>query len=248
MTNRLAALATSLVLALVAVPAAAADKLVPHTAVYKVRISIASGTLTTVVQESGDGFQVQSVIQPTGFAGLFFNGTIEENSQFATDDDGVRPLVYWSKDGLSSDPKVMHFVFDYDKDEVSGTVNDERYRYPLEKEVHDRVSIQYELMHNLVTGMAGSDYALLDDDELKEIAVTAIGSKRVKVPHGSYDAVGIRHAPPDSKRETTLWCAPELGYLPVLIEQTRKGKTQVRAELSEYRPGMPGESAVSASN
>lgn len=218
---------------------AAAATLEPHTAIYRVKISIASGTLTTAVRRAEDGYQVRSVIEPKGFAGLFFNGTIEENSIFTTNDDGVVPRVYWSNDSLSSDPKRMDFRFDWTDQVVTGTINDESFEFHLEKEAHDRVSIQYELMHNLVTGAQSGEYALLDGDELKEIEVTNIGRQRIEVPYGSFDAIGIRHQAAGSQRITTLWCAEELGYLPVLIEQSRKGKTRVRAVLAEYLPEEP---------
>lgn len=234
------------------IQSAAADTIVPHTARYKVKISIASGTLTTVVRESGEGFYVHSVIEPTGLAALLTSGNIEESSQFSTGDSGVRPLIYSSSDTLSSDNTFMHFGFDWGAKKVTGTVNDEVYEYSLDQEVHDRVSIQYELMHNLMTGSPGKQYALLDDDELKKITITTIGEKRIRVPLGSFEAIGIQHQTERSKRITTLWCARELNYLPVLIEQSRKGKVRVRAELIEYVPGMPGETraapAVGAAN
>lgn len=219
--------------------AAGDDTLVPHTAVYKVKISVASGTLTSRVAADGDDYRVTSVIEPKGFVGLFFRGKIEENSRFSVGDDGVIPRHYWSSDELSSDPKEMDFNFDWTGRSVSGTVNGEVFEYPLEREVHDRVSIQYELMHNLVTGIEGSGYALLDDDELKEIEVRSIGRETIKVPFGRFDAVGIQHQAAGSKRITTLWCAEELGYLPVLIEQSRKGEVRVRAVLADYQPGQP---------
>ena len=78
-------------LSLVTTAPQAVASLTPHTAVYKVKISIASGSLTTTVAEDNDGFRVQSVIQPKGFAGLFFRGVIEENSRFSLSDDGVIP-------------------------------------------------------------------------------------------------------------------------------------------------------------
>jgi hypothetical protein len=37
-----------------------------------------------------------------------------------------------------------------------------------------------------------------------------------------------------SSRVTTLWCVPELEYLPVIIEQHRKGKLNLRAVLASY--------------
>jgi len=212
-----------------------AETIRPHTATYKIKISIASGTLTTDVREAESGFEVHSVIEPTGFANLLLHGNIEERSRFEVNQGGVKPMVYSSDDTLSSGDKFMDFVFDWDSLEVSGTVNEEHYSYPLDQEVHDRVSIQYQLMHNLVTGKEAKHYALLDDDEMKQLTITQIGSKKIKVPMGSFDAVGIQHQSAGSKRITTLWCAPELGYLPVLIEQSRKGKVNVRAQLTDYR-------------
>jgi len=107
---------------------------------------------------------------------------------------------------------------------------------PLEGQVHDRVSIQYELMLDLINGRENAQYSLLDDDELKILEITNIGKKKVKVPYGTFNAVGIQHRKQGSDRVTTLWCAEELGYLPVLIEQHRDGKRALRAELREYRP------------
>lgn len=224
----------------------AGDTIVPHTARYKIKISIASGTLHTVVRESDDGFVAKSIIKPTGLARILTRGTIEENSRFRVTDDGVEPMVYSSSDTLSRDEKDMDFVFNRDENVVSGNVNADLYEYPLDVEVHDRVSIQYQLMHNLLTGAPDADYALLDGDELKMLQISTIETKRIKVPFGTFQAVGIRHQAVNSKRITTLWCAEELGYLPVMIEQHRKGKRGVHAVLEDYEPGMPGERAISA--
>ena len=64
--------------------------------------------------------------------------------------------------------------------------------------------------------------------------ISNIGRREVKVPHGTYNAVGIQHRKEGSDRITTLWCAEELDYLPVLIEQHRDGKRALRAELRKY--------------
>ena len=225
---------------------AAAGSLEPHLARYKIKISIASGTLETVVREADDGFEVRSVIEPTGLASLLMNGVIEERSQFTVDDSGVRPMVYASEDTLSKEDKFMDFVFDWEENEVNGTINDEAFRFELSGEAHDRVSIQYQLMHNLLTGSDSADYALLDGDELKMLSISTLPARKIKVPFGTFDAIGVRHQAADSKRVTTLWCAEELGYIPVLIEQHRRGKRRVRATLIDYQSGPEANSALSA--
>jgi hypothetical protein len=77
---------------------------------------------------------------------------------------------------------------------------------------------------------------LFDVDELKTIEVRKIGTRTVKVPAGEYEAIGLEHQAVGSKRITTMWCVPELDYLPVIIEQHRKGDLKMRAVLTSYSP------------
>jgi len=228
---------------MLASPAAtqAGTDLTAYTADYKIKISLLSGRMHTDVRRTETGFAARSVIKPTGLANLFLNGVIEEYSEFTADEDGVRPQHYESVDTLSSDHKRMIFDFDYDNKVVTGLINDEDFRFEFDGPVHDRVSIQYELMHNLLNDESGGDYALLDGDELKQLTVTNIGRRKVRVPFGEFQAVGIQHRQADSSRVSTLWCVEKLGFLPVVIEQHRNGKLRVRAVLENYTPGNAAE-------
>ncbi|MDH4109982.1 MAG: DUF3108 domain-containing protein [Gammaproteobacteria bacterium] len=235
--NRLVAKLVLSFAALCAAPAySAVESLAPHTAEYRIKISVLSGTMRTVVDQTAAGFSATSVITPNGMAKLLVNGVIEERSEFEENDEGVRPLAYSSNDTLSKEDKSMNFSFDWDRLEIAGTINDEDFVFKLDGEAHDRVSIQYELMHDLLNGREARDYAIVDGEELKELTVTNIGTQRVKVPFGEFDAIGIQHQARNSSRISTLWCVRELGYLPVLIEQHRRGKLRLRAELTDYVP------------
>jgi len=87
-----------------------------------------------------------------------------------------------------------------------------------------------------LNGVGEAQYTMFEIDRLRNVHVRNIGTKTVKVPAGEYIAVGIQHQSEGSKRVTTLWCAEELGYLPVIIEQHRQGTLKVRATLSTYEP------------
>ena len=213
----------------------AAKPLTPYRAEYKVRISILSGRLMTEFRRMDGGYMARSVIEPAGLANVLFNGTIEESSRFLAEDRGVVPEHYRSVDTITSDNKVMNFEFDWERREIAGTINEESYVIPLDGVVHDRVSIQFELMHNLLNDIRSSHYTLLNDEELRPIVVSTIGTKKVKVPYGEFEAVGIQHSTEGKSRVSTLWCVESLGYLPVIIEQYRDGKLRVRAELRDYQ-------------
>jgi hypothetical protein len=77
---------------------------------------------------------------------------------------------------------------------------------------------------------------MFEVDKQKVLNIRTIESKLVKVPAGTFTAIGVQHQAENSSRVTTLWCVEELGYLPVVIEQHRKGKLRVRAVLRKYTP------------
>lgn len=215
---------------------AAEPSLTPHTAEYKIKMSVVGGKLNTELRATSDGYTATHVVKPTGMSRMFANGTITEASGFSLATDGVRPDKYWSSDSLSRDKSSVAIQFDWETGEASGTVNDEEILSTLDAIAYDRVSIQYELMYDLLNGEPSKQYTLFDIDKLKTINVRNIGRKTVKVPAGKFEAVGIQHQAENSKRITTLWCVEELGYLPVIIEQHRLGKLRMRATLAKYNP------------
>ena len=225
--------------ALLAAPGFAAESLTPHTAEYKVKISILSGILNTRLQATDGGYEATHRIEPTGLANLLVGGSIVETSGFATAPSGFLPAHYVSSDTLSKDKTQADISFDWSTGAVTGTVNGEAIHSILEDLAHDRVSIQYELMSDLMNGGPSETYILFDIDRLKTLKVSNIGEKQVKVPAGKFTAVGIQHQAEGSSRITTLWCVEELDYLPVIIEQHRKGKLRLRATLSKYSPESP---------
>lgn len=224
-----------LLLSLVLPVVARADQLLtPYSAEYKVKISVLGGRLTTDLRATDDGYEAIHVIKPTGLAKIIKNGRISETSQFAATEGGVKASWYQSEDTLSKEKTRAEVSFDWDNNEMSGTVNDEEIQIFLDGLVHDRVAIQYQLMHDLLNGGPDERYTLFDIDEFKTLIVSNVGEREVRTPAGTFNAIGIQHQAEHSSRVTTLWCVPELGYLPALIEQHRKGKLRLRASLKEY--------------
>lgn len=209
--------------------------LTPHKAEYKVRISIVSGRLSTELRATPDGYVASHVIRPTGLSRLLTRGTMAVTSEFASASDGVKPIAFRSVDTIRKEPDI-DIRFNWDTNEATGTVGDDEILLKLDGIAHDGVSIQYQLMHDLINGGLGKRYTLFDIDKMKIANVRNVGMKQVKVKAGIFEAVGIQHQAVGSSRVTTLWCVEELDYLPVVIEQHRKGKLKFRASLQKYTP------------
>jgi len=216
--------------------AQASGTLTPHTAEYRIKISILGGRLSTALKATDSGYIARHVVKPTGMSKFIARGEIVEVSEFADGDDGVYPISYRTNDTIAKDDPSADIRFDWNAFEASGTVNDEEFHADLDRLRQDRVSIQYALMHDLLNDQLSAQYELFEADKLKTLNVRSIGTRQIKVRAGKFTAVGIQHQAENSSRVTTLWCAEELGYLPVVIEQHRKGKLRVRATLRSYTP------------
>jgi len=229
-------LAALLIIFVLPVATVAETTLTPHSAEYKIKISVLGGRLNTELRPTATGYVATHTVKPTGMSRMLARGSISETSEFTTTNDGVRPRHYISKDTISRDKSDASIAFDWDAGEARGTVNGEEVVSVMEGLAHDRVSIQYELMHDLLNAAPGTRYTMFEIDRLRPVNIEIVGEKVVKVPAGEFEVIGIRHQAEGSKRATTLWCSAELGYLPVVIEQHRKGKLRVRATLTEYVP------------
>ncbi|MEO1580766.1 MAG: DUF3108 domain-containing protein [Pseudomonadota bacterium] len=223
---------------------AEAPTLTPHQAEYKVSISGVGGRLNTALDVDEQGhYTAIHAIKPTGIARLIAGGgRIREQSEFSIDETFVVVNEYHSVDQISREKGETRITFDHDTKMLKGRIALED-QPPVEVDAEfvaplfDRVSVQYQLMLDLKTESERDDrYAIFDPDGQKILEITNIGQRNVKVGRKRYDVVGVRHQSPGSSRKTELWLAPELDYLPVLIEQYRKEKLRLRATLREYRP------------
>ena len=214
---------------------AVAVELTPHQAEYKVRISVVSGQLNTELRATATGYVATHVVKPKGVSRVVTRGRMQVSSEFTTGADGVRPVTYHAIDTIRDDPEA-HITFDWETNQARGTVGSDPVHFELDGISHDGVSIQYALMYDLMNGGPHSRYTLFDIEKMRVAIVQNVGSKTVKTGAGRFDVVGIQHQREGSSRVTTLWCAPSLGYLPVVIEQHRKGKLNFRATLENYAP------------
>jgi len=234
---RLRHLLTGLAALALSLPVLAQALLTPHTAEYKVKISVVSGQLNTELRRTANGYIAHHVIRPTGISRIITRGTMDVTSEFDSQSDGVKPVRYQAIDTIRDEPDI-DLRFDWSTNEAIGTVGDESVQLQLDGIAYDSVSIQYELMHDLVTGNPSEQYTLFDVDKMRVANVSIVGEKEVSTKAGKFLAVGVQHQKEGSSRTTTLWCVEELDYLPVIIEQHRKGKLNFRAKLVNYSPSQ----------
>ena len=212
-----------------------ATELTPHRAEYKVRIAVVTGQLSTELKATDQGYVATHVVKPTGLSRVVASGEMFVTSTFTPVADGVRPVSYRAIDTIRDEPEA-NITFDWSANLATGTVGDVPVEFQLDGPSHDAVSIQYELMYDLINRQPSESYVLFDVEKMRVAHIREVGRTTIKTKAGQYEVVGIQHQKEGSSRVTTLWCAPELDYLPVMIEQHRKDKLKFRATLTSYTP------------
>lgn len=212
-----------------------AQTLAPFEAEYRVKMGALSGAMRMSLANGDEGLVANSLLEPRGLASLFAGGRVEETAWMAIEDNRVVPQRYEMTDTIDRDGEEVTIRFDWAAREASGRGEGGDFAHAIDPATYDRTSIQYALMLDLLHGRSAAEYTMLDGDRRKELTISHLGDSIVKVPLGEFTVRKVRHQAANSSRVTTLYCAPELGYLPVRIEQHRKGKLVVRAELKAHR-------------
>jgi hypothetical protein len=61
----------------------------------------------------------------------------------------------------------------------------------------------------------------------------------VKTASGRFETIEARYRSPGDDKASSLYFAPSLGYLPVMIVYSEDGKVKSRAQLTDYRIAGP---------
>lgn len=223
-----------LVLMIALVPQATASGPLPaFEATLAIRYGPLSGTMTLRLSHCTGGYVYATSLQPKGFASLFKSGIINETTYLETVEETVRPLDYASTDTIANPARTTHYVFQQDR--VSGVYKSQPVDVPMLPGGHNRISAHIAMMMALQSGVDLPGFAIFDRARWREFEFEVIPDQVSKTKSGTFDTVEVRYSSKDSDKSSSLYFAPSLSYLPVMIVYREGGKVKSRAQLSEYR-------------
>ncbi|MCX4188174.1 DUF3108 domain-containing protein [Methylophaga sp. OBS4] len=190
---------------------------------YQVKLNgIQAGELKRTLTTEQDGLRrFTSSSQASGVFSFFKPDVIKETSLWSMVKGQVQPQQYrYQRKGGKKD-KNLHVDFDWNKRIAS--IDDQKHPWQLkiEPETLDKLVYQISLMQDLAQGLKQFDYRIADGGRLKTYRIEVLGEELITTPMGQIKTVKLtRHREAPKDRETTLWCAPALNYLPVKLEHT----------------------------
>ena len=178
-----------------------------------------------------DLYEFSSRVMAKGLLKLARPNPAVERSHFRVSPDGVQPLEFWYEDGSRSGEDNFHIAFDWDRGVALVSNAGGRREMALQGPALDRGSLQVALMRDLAATGTPRTYRLADEDAVADYEYTDTGTATMQTGSGPVATRILTQQRAGSSRATWLWVAPELGFLPVRIEQRRDGEVQTAFEL-----------------
>jgi hypothetical protein len=223
---------------------ALADPLPLFTARYTLsKAGIPLGENIRTLTKAGDGgYLYQSVTHATGLLAKFVKQEIVERSEWAYEGEGQiaqpRPLEYLSRRSGKSD-KWIKQIFNWEKNTTTNITSSKSWHTPLRPKIQDKLSYQLAIMNDLQHGRKTLEYLIADSDKIKNYRFVILGEERVKTAMGTLRTLKIRRT--GDSRNTTVWCAVDFHYLPVVLEQhdDEDGWLKMQIESMQFEDQAP---------
>lgn len=203
----------------------------PYAATY----TISMGPLTigeserTLTRDSAGNFIFRTHSRSTGMASFVVKDQIEERSLWSFTGGAIIPLEYRYKRTGGKREKQERVVFDWKKGLATNVGPIDPWQIAISGPTYDKLIYQMAASLDLQSGKREMVYHIADNDKIREYQVIVEGEETVKTPMGSFRAIKIKRV--NDKRDTVLWYAPSLNYLPVRIDYVELDGSRFKALL-----------------
>ncbi|MFT5134602.1 MAG: hypothetical protein ACI9SC_003082 [Gammaproteobacteria bacterium] len=173
-------------------------------------------------------FQYHSETRTTGLISIFRKDHIIEISKWKLDLDNVIPIAYYYEHSGGKKDRTVNISFDWEKNHIINSIDGSSWKMPAAPNILDKLLYQLAIMYDLQAGKESLQYAVADGGRTKIYNFEIIGEEIIETPLGMLKTVKLERHKPNSRRKSTLWCAKDLEYLPIKVENIEKdGKITV---------------------
>lgn len=206
---------------------------------YQVSLNgLSAGELKRVLSTNNDGTRTfASQIQTKGMFAFFKPDLIEETSVWSYQKEAILPHSYLYQRTGGKKEKFQHLTFDWQTQQVLVDDNKQQINIAIKPKTYDKLIYQLALMADLEMQKKELSYLIADGSKLKTYNITMLGTETITTSLGKVATIKLTRLHDNTKkqRQTTLWCAPQLHFLPIKIEHIEKNGTRFTAELRQIK-------------
>lgn len=174
------------------------------------------GTAVRTLEPQGNQRWIyHSHTSPKGIASAFVSDIIDETSAIRKYNNRFQPTQYDYRQHGGKKDKVFQLKFDWESKQLSNTYT--KKTYPLSADTHDLLSFQIQLMQDMQAGKTSISYIIADKKRVDSYSLKLTETEDVETPMKTFSAVKLVSNKIRDKMQFIIWCAPELGYLPIKV-------------------------------
>lgn len=242
MNTRLRAGLTLIFLLLAACPACFADAapLPDFSASYQLQqggLRIGTSTIS-LVNGPGHSYRYESLSTPAPLVSLMYKDRLYESSRGTLNGADLRPHEYqYERSGGDRERKVI-VTFDWTAFTVRNHVEDSHWKMDIPPGTLDKLVSQLAMMLALRRGETDVTFDIADGGRLKVHRYRVVGRENLEFPAGTFETVKVAKLRGTGKRETYIWCAPALNYLPVRIWHREEDDSRYQSDIEEFSESL----------
>jgi hypothetical protein len=174
-------------------------------------------TRWSVTRQEAGRYVFESVSTASGLAALLAGGERLERSVWESRGERPRPLSYlYRRTGRKAREVLVDF--DWGSGIARTTSRGQTWELQVAAGTMDKLVYVLALMQDLAQGRQRLTYTLADGGKLRTYELQVTGREPLATPLGQLETVKVRRDSQSGEKETLLWCAPSLAYLPVQVE------------------------------
>ena len=192
------------------------------------------GTITRSLEIDGNNFVFTSLMEPSGITNFVTKEKLFEESKGIILDKNITTVSYIRETNNTKKDYTLKFfnqAKSVSRDDIEKGYNDIR-----ETKLFDKLSYQAQLMIDLSQSPNSLSYDIAAKDEVVNYIITNEGLKKIKTPMGKMNAVAMTRKDPNSKKQSTIYCAEKLNWLPLRIDHVDKKGKKMTAIIESFSP------------
>jgi len=229
-----------LLTAVIAATALQAATLDDFEATYILRLgSLHIGNATIALQTGTDGsYLYESHSTPTRWVAWLLEDQLYESSLGQLTAAGLRPDKYHYLRNGGDKKREAVLSFNWDEHTVMNEVEGSRWKMDIPPGTIDKLATQLSMMLALQQNKTDVTFKVADGGKLKDYGFKVVGQETLEVAAGKFATVKITKLRKNTRRQTYVWCAPELNYLPIRIWQRETDDSVYTSELESFSAAL----------
>ena len=139
----------------------------------------------------------------------------------------ARPISYSLEGGTKSSDNDTQLDFDRNAGTIASWYEGEATELQLDDDVYDRMSADIVVMRDLADGIDLGPMRIAEKNQIRDYEYTYQRAEEIEVPAGRFETVVYLRQRVGSSRSTLIWFATGHQFLPVRLEQLKRGKSQI---------------------